>query len=94
MKRIIKDIKEQGVLEKAEIGLSFLSKMFIILKTDGGLRPVFDRRGLNAFIKISHFRLISHALVPDFLQKRDWMIKIDLSQAYFLPLSGRNIVAS
>ncbi|XP_055915529.1 uncharacterized protein LOC129948518 [Eupeodes corollae] len=62
--------------------------MFLVQKSDGSFRPIFDLRGLNSYIKTKHFQLISHAVVPEFLQKHDWMVKIDLSQAYFhVPIS-------
>ncbi|XP_049870314.1 uncharacterized protein LOC126369793 [Pectinophora gossypiella] len=82
--RIIKELKDQQVLEKpAQITPSFLSKMFIAPKSNGGLRPIFDLRGLNRFVHSKHFQLIPHASVPEFLQKEDWMVKIDMSNAYF-----------
>lgn len=83
MTKMIEQLKDQGVLEKpAHSDPGFLSRMFIIPKTSGGLRPIVDLRGLNAFVITRHFQLISHASVPDFLQKEDWMTKVDISNAY------------
>lgn len=84
MSRIIKDLLDQGVLRQVfKKTPSFISKLFLRKKRDGSMRPIFDLRELNKFIKTKRFRLISHASVPDFLQPGDWMIKIDISQAYF-----------
>ncbi|XP_033220863.1 uncharacterized protein LOC117175265 [Belonocnema kinseyi] len=63
-------LKRQGILESpTRLGSSFISKMFLVKKSNGGIRPIFDLRGLNR--------------IPDFLQDEDWMTRIDLSQAYF-----------
>ncbi|CAG5009696.1 unnamed protein product [Parnassius apollo] len=57
-------------------------------KSDGGWRPIFDLRNLNKFVGTKHFHLISHTKVPEFLQPGDWMVKVDISQAYFhLPIA-------
>ncbi|CAK1585578.1 unnamed protein product [Parnassius mnemosyne] len=84
MTKIIIDLKKQQVLERPKSpSPSFLSKMFIIPKNDGSFRPVFDLRGLNRYVHTKHFQLISHASIPEFLQNGDWMVKIDISNAYF-----------
>ncbi|XP_074112632.1 uncharacterized protein LOC141536193 [Cotesia typhae] len=74
----------QGVLEKiTDPGPSFVSRMFLIKKSDGGWRPIFDLRNLNRYVEVKEFQLISHSKIPDFLQPRDWLVRIDMSQAYF-----------
>lgn len=84
MSQIIGDLLHQGVIRiVSKKTPSFISKLFLRKKSDGSMRPIFDLRELNKFVKTKHFRLISHASVPDFLQPGDWMIKLDISQAYF-----------
>ncbi|KAI5644926.1 reverse transcriptase (RNA-dependent DNA polymerase) domain-containing protein [Phthorimaea operculella] len=89
MSKIIKKLKEQGVLEKPPIeNPGFHSKMFLVKKPDGSSRPIFDLRGLNQHVKEKHFHLISQTEVTEFIQRRDWLVKIDLNQAYFqVPIS-------
>ncbi|KAI8442411.1 hypothetical protein MSG28_005925 [Choristoneura fumiferana] len=89
MSAIIKDLKEKAVLEVPPVlNSSFLSKMFLIKKADGSMRPIFDLRGLNQYVATKHFQLVSQLDVADFLQMNDWMTKIDLHQAYFhLPIA-------
>ncbi|XP_074109617.1 uncharacterized protein LOC141534265 isoform X1 [Cotesia typhae] len=80
----IETLASQGVLEKvSEPGPSFVSKMFLVKKSDGGWRPIFDLRSLNRYVETREFHLISHAKVPDFIQPGDWLIRVDMSQACF-----------
>ncbi|XP_039764301.1 uncharacterized protein LOC120636803 [Pararge aegeria] len=84
MTLMIQDLLDQRVLQIAhKKSPSFISKLFLRKKNDGSMRPIFDLRELNKFVKPKQFRLISHASVPSFLQPGDWMIKLDISQAYF-----------
>ncbi|XP_063897312.1 uncharacterized protein LOC135118658 [Helicoverpa armigera] len=84
MTRVIQDLKMQGILEKpAVVDPGFFSKMFLIKKADGGLRPIFDLKALNRYIATKHFYLISQLDIVTFLQANDWLVKIDLHQAYF-----------
>lgn len=73
----------QGILKPAQWTPSFVLPLFLVPKTDGSLRPIFNLQALNEFVKSEHFCLINMTQIPNFLQKRDWMCKIDLSQAYF-----------
>lgn len=76
------------VLERAEINPSYLSTFFLVPKTDGSFRPIFNLKRLNSFVHLKGFHLFSHFRMPSFLQSEDWMVKVDLSQAYFhLPIA-------
>ena len=83
MSQEIELLKEQKVVERPpHPGPSFISRMFLVQKSSGGLRPIFDLRGLNRHVKVRNFRLFSHLKVPDFLQDGDWMTRIDMSLAF------------
>ncbi|XP_047536575.1 uncharacterized protein LOC125070670 [Vanessa atalanta] len=86
----IEELKSLGILEKpVSLTPAFFSRVFLVKKSDGGFRPIFDLRELNRFVKTKHFQLISHVTVPEFLQPGDWLIKADISQAYFhLPITA------
>uniref|UniRef100_A0A0C9Q0M0 Tf2-1_6 protein n=1 Tax=Fopius arisanus TaxID=64838 RepID=A0A0C9Q0M0_9HYME len=82
MSKEIRHMLRQGVLEKAFWETGFISPMFLIPKTDGKFRQIFNLRCLNEYLQPPKFRLINQRKIPYFLQKDDFLAKIDLSQAY------------
>uniref|UniRef100_A0A0C9RT30 TY3B-I_1 protein n=1 Tax=Fopius arisanus TaxID=64838 RepID=A0A0C9RT30_9HYME len=84
MSNQIQLLLSQNVLERPHNpGPSFISRMFLITKNNGEFRPIFDLRGLNQHVRTKKFKLISHHKIPDFLQDGDWLVRIDLSNAYY-----------
>ncbi|KAI5747008.1 hypothetical protein M8J77_010180 [Diaphorina citri] len=79
----IQEMLETGVLKRLDSTTGFLSRLFLVPKGNGGTRPVLNLKGLNQFLSPKKFSLINHFRIPSFLQKGDYMISIDLSQAYF-----------
>lgn len=79
----IQSLLEMNVLEPADPGPGFTSPMFLTPKKDGSTRPIFNLKRLNKYLLVSKFRLINVQKIPAFLQPYDWLIKIDLSNAYF-----------
>ena len=61
---------------------SYVSKIFLVEKKDGGQRPVINLKDLNQFVKQEHFKMEGLHLLPDLLQPGDWMTKMDLKDAY------------
>ena len=45
--------------------------------------PVFNMKALNQFIQYKHFKMENLAMLKTVLQKQDYMIKVDLKDAYF-----------
>ena len=52
-------------------------------KKDGSKRPVFNLRQLNQWIEYSHFKMEGMTAVIETIIQGDWMIKIDIRDAYF-----------
>uniref|UniRef100_A0A2A4K1K2 Reverse transcriptase domain-containing protein n=1 Tax=Heliothis virescens TaxID=7102 RepID=A0A2A4K1K2_HELVI len=87
----IQTLIQQKVLEISTVQTGFLSTMFPVPKPDNKVRPIINLKGLNKFLTPKKFRLLNHFKVPHFLQKKDFLIKIDISQAYFhIPVANRH----
>lgn len=61
----------------------FFSTIFVVPKRQTGLRPVFNLKSLNSFIRYEHFQMESMEDVRQLLQPGDFLAKIDLKDAYF-----------
>lgn len=48
-----------------------------------GHRPIINLRDLNSFMVYRHFKMEGINQVKDIIQQGDWLIKIDLKDAYF-----------
>lgn len=83
MDKLINQMLEMNVLEPAALSPSFISPMFLIPKNDGSQRPIFNLKRLNYYVDVQKFRLINMQKISEFLQPNDWLVKIDLSNAYF-----------
>jgi hypothetical protein len=80
------DQEVRALLEKNAIRLSttsdYVSSLFVIPKKSGGFRPVVNLKPLNVNILYRHFKMEGTAMLKHLLKKGDWMVKIDLQDAY------------
>uniref|UniRef100_A0A8D8SW92 Polyprotein P3 n=1 Tax=Cacopsylla melanoneura TaxID=428564 RepID=A0A8D8SW92_9HEMI len=91
MDQVMKEMIASEIISPASVTSGFLSPMFSVLKPNGSLRPIFNLKRLNSYLKTKKFRLINHLSIPDFLQSNDFMVSIDLSQAYcHVPVLSRH----
>jgi hypothetical protein len=60
----------------------FISSMFIVPKKDGGNRPVINLKQLNQFLVYEHFKMEGIHMLRDILKPDDYLVKIDLKDAY------------
>ena len=61
----------------------FISRLFLVDKKSGGKRPVINLRPLNKFIKKEHFKITGLKQVLEFIEEKDFLFTVDLTDAYF-----------
>ena len=83
--QIIQEVSEllfKGMITETNlIPKKIVSQIFLVEKKGEGQRLVVNLRGLNQFVKVEYFKMEGQYLL---LQARDWMIKLDLKDAYLL----------
>ena len=78
----VSNLRMKGAIEPASSEPGFYSRLFVTQKVTGGWHPVIDLSCLNSFVHLSHFRMETSLLVLHSLRPGDWMISIDLQDAY------------
>ena len=73
------DKEVQDLFLKNAIELSSNLGLFSLLFTVPKQRPIINLKCLNSFLELKHFKMQG---LGDILQERDWMGKLDLSDAY------------
>ena len=64
-----------------------MSSYFTVPKKDGGKRSILDLREFNLKVRKRYFRLESIKTARELLRSGDYMVKIDIKDAYFhLPI--------
>ena len=64
-------------------GPGFYSRLFLVPKKTGDMRPVIDLSDLNKFVECPTFKMDTAELVRMDLQPGMWVTSIDLKDAYF-----------
>ena len=87
-KEVANMLEKGAIVPVAQIKGQFISNLFLREKKDGGHRPIINLKKLNAFIPYLKFKMESIKNIKDLLSKGDYMVKIDLKDAYFsIPLN-------
>ena len=69
----------------------FYSTYFLVTKKTGGFRPILDLRGLNKFLKVISFHMLTTKDVLQSIAPGEWFTSIDLKDAYFhVPISPQH----
>ena len=84
----IKELLTKGAIVEAQMSISsYISQIFLLKKKGGVQRLVINLKDLNNFVKSEHFKMEGIHVLPDLIQQGDWMIKLDLKDAYLqLPI--------
>ena len=69
----------KGAIEPSQ----FISRIFIVPKSNGKFRPVINPSFLNYYVTYEHFKQETFTVVLDLIQKNDYFTSIDLKDAYF-----------
>ncbi|XP_071160985.1 uncharacterized protein [Mytilus edulis] len=66
----------------------FYSRLFLVPKKTGGMRPVIDLSILNKFLIVPHFKIETNRSIRASILPGMWTTSLDLSDAYFhIPIS-------
>ena len=77
------DLQEKEAIEPASSSLGYYSCLFVTPKVTGGWQPVIDLSRLNGWVAVSHFHVEMFQSVLQSLRVGDWMVALDLQDAYF-----------
>ena len=72
----------KGAVELAPPSPVYYSRLFVAWNASGSWRPVIDLSHLNKFVLQTCFKMETSQSVFRSIQKFDWMISIDLKDAY------------
>ena len=73
----------KNAVELAPSTAGFFSRLFVVPKASGGFRPVLDLSVLNTYVSTTKFRMETIATVLTAVRRNDWMVTLDLKDAYF-----------
>ena len=81
----INELMKKGAIVKTQkVKNQFLSSYFLGKKADGSHRFILNLKKLNNFVKIDHFKLEDLRTATKLISEGDFMISIDLQDAYLL----------
>ena len=61
----------------------FYSRVFLVPKKTGGMRPVIDLSILNTFLLVPHFKMETNRSIRSCIHPGMWTTSLDLMDAYF-----------
>jgi hypothetical protein len=61
----------------------FYSRLFLVPKKNGKMRPVIDLSVLNQHLIVTHFKMETNRSIRDSIHLGMWTTSLDLTDAYF-----------
>ena len=75
-------LRAKGAIEDAPPTPGFYSHLFVVPKSSGGFRPILDLSVLNRYVHTTKFRMETVRTVLSAIRRDDWMVSLDLRDAY------------
>ena len=75
-------VQKEAIMAVDPVADQFISSIFAVPKKDGTQRPVVNLKPLNIFVQKCHFKMEGIQMVKELLRKDDWMVSVDLKDAY------------
>ena len=75
--------QKNAIEEVKDDSPGFYNRLFLVLKASGTWRPVLDVSRLNNFVIKTKFSMETTQSVLNSIQRGDWMISMDMRDAYF-----------
>ena len=69
----------------------FYTDVFVVPKKDGRWRSIINLKRLNSFLEIPHFKMESIKSLKDVVLPGDYMVKLDLQDAYLTAPMHRSV---
>ena len=80
----VEEMLRKGAIEVVtDRSPGFYSRLFLVEKASGGWRPVIDLSPLNRFVRQTRFVMETTRSVIASIRRNDFMLSIDLKDAYF-----------
>ena len=69
----------------------FYSPVFLVPKSDGSWHPVINLKELNRHVVHHHFKMEGIRMLQGLIQEGDWLVKLDLKDAYLtVPIASNH----
>ena len=74
----------KGAIERVTnvASLGYYSRLFLVPKKTGDLRPVIDLSTLNRHMVVPHFKMETQGSVRSAIRSQEWTVSIDIRDAY------------
>ena len=82
MSKEIEGLTAKNAVTRASEDTGAFMNSLIPVPADGSWLPVVNTKPLNRFVVLPHFKMESVRPVKNLMQPGDWLIKLDLKDAY------------
>ena len=84
LQQAVDALQMKGAIERVTNvkSLGFYSRLFLVPKKTGDLRPVIDLSTLNRHMVVPHFKMETQGSVRSAIRSQEWTVSIDIRDAY------------